>query len=1228
MQILRLLLLLVLCFNLFRNICEGKEASPSLNENVKTQFHCDKTEKRFTIKGNQIKFSEFVQDDGNLKNLCPDMKSLIITATTSITVDVNLRATGLNMFVFAPTWIVIGSRKIDLDGSKNTTPHPPPEPKKKNQTSGAGFSGKAGLPGELGGNFCGISDKFINGQSLTISVNGGDGQPGSDGQDGGDGENGMYADKDHLYLRCFAPSCHLGVPELFIPAVKEINTMSNTGESYTFDCDGSDIHTTVRILVPWKICNFIVKGEKGKPSGNGGNGGAGGYPGNPGSILLKELGDKSKCTFERNVGKSGQDGMVGKPGKPGSHGHDVSYKTESNGLPAFSPNPRISYIKHPMINGVEGKVNYTSREAADSTKKINSSDFGSLVSEYKGQLIEHLNLSDSSDFRVQFYYKIDKDKEINSMFDIFALVKELQILEKNFHKLHARLNFLPLYQSLLNRTAEYAKQPNRRSERPAEDKKVLTYLYTTILGREYNLQDRSESNLIVNIKNYLESTQSAIQKYKVATKIHTIGQIKIDYENSLNKKTEEADKLVNNVIIPELRNILEENRKNVDAVIDSIIRLEKQTEKNRQEIKTKKVEFQGKLVLSLICDYYTMAAGFLEFIPVVGGIAAEATRKVVGVAEDAFNLNEVYTPPEPPELPTGSKSPNGMINTLRMNAKEELSEIIEISIKTFSNYPGDFDGVLVLVGGIKERLRQATELGVISKLREELPKILQRTLDVSLNMRTLTHFSSPLSWVQDANYHAFQSKKKVKPKDPLSKDDKEMLTKMLKHACESSVVLGFLKKTVGRLSNIKKLEEAIKEHTKVLEKLGKFKDTVRNQMGPALEMMAGDVLNVAKSLGGKSQASLDVTKWQLQSKLKNMNINVQSMVKGLNVSDLFTNTFSKIEDGINTLINVYDRIQSYQQEKKLANYIANVNSADSNSIQVHDAKLQSAIDYLEVILNCNIVIQQYQTAVDSFKQYVFPLAHLFLKELVLPSYLDYGKDLGSLVIKAETQISHIQKKLDEYRNTAKRYHAYVGSGQFNSKFRSTKPFFVWDKQTYKDMISKLFSGEIVTAYTDVRKSMPRYDAIKFTEIEINFKAPDETTQTILTNVLKDFEIEALHMGNSYYRNKDQIFLIVSGKQDFSYGLEKDSNGQLLHKNLVIEQIKNGDAMLSPYATWKIQLKHISEENPQVFYVLKQYAHLVDIELIGRGHYVNKAKLDIDIKIEQYYTPVNTTNLLD
>lgn len=751
MQRLMVILLLVPCLNSFRNICSGNEISTRVTE--KTKLDCKENGKSLVIKGDQIKFSEFT---GKLEQICPKMKSLSILATTMVTIDVNLRAPGLGrMFVSAPTWNIINTRKIDLDGEEYTVIHPPPQPNKNNQTSGAGIHGKAGLPGNVGGNFIGIGDKFINGKSLTISVNGGDGQSGGDGQDGGDGEEGEYAVKEHLSMSCFIPTCHLGIGDFGL-AVTEITTMSSTGSFHTFECDGSDIETDWYQMVPTRHCNFIIKGEKGKPSGDGGNTGAGGSPGNPGNIKLKGLGGETKIITEKRLGKAGKDGNVGQPGKPGS-GKNARYKI-SSGVVSHTT-PEVTYDNHNIKNGVKGKVNST-RDPSDRPSPIDLSEVASLVVEYKGQLLASLNLSDTTDFRVQFYYKLEKDRELRSMFDTLALVKELEMLESQFHKLHTRINFLPLYQSLLNRTEEYAKQPNRRPKKPADDKKVLTYLYTTILGREYNLQDRSESNLIVDIKSYLESTKISIQKYKAASKVNTIDKYRKEYEVSLENKIEEADKLVNNVIIPELKKILKENRKNVDAVIDSIMRLEKQTEHNIQEMRKQRKELQSKLVLSLICDYYTMAAGFLEIVPVVGQIAAKITTSVVGVTEAVFDLNTVPTPPTPVELPPGSKATNEMVQDLRSKSKEEVSDLIEISIKTLSKYPGKFDGILAEIDGIKQRLAKATDLGVISKLREELPQILQRKLDTSSNKQTLTHFSSPLFWVRDSNYDVKKRREK------------------------------------------------------------------------------------------------------------------------------------------------------------------------------------------------------------------------------------------------------------------------------------------------------------------------------------------------------------------------------------------------------------------------------------------------------------------------------------
>lgn len=49
--------------------------------------------------------------------------------------------------------------------------------------------------------------------------------------------------------------------------------------------------------------------------------------------------------------------------------------------------------------------------------------------------------------------------------------------------------------------------------------------------------------------------------------------------------------------------------------------------------------------------------------------------------------------------------------------------------------------------------------------------------------------------------------------------------------------------------------------------------------------------------------------------------------------------------------------------------------------------------------------------------------------------------------------------------------------------------------------------------------------------------------------------------------------------------------------------------------------HTSEMSRQAFHVLNKYKKLIDVELIGHGHVVSKDKLDIDFKINQYYSPL-------
>lgn len=60
----------------------------------------------------------------------------------------------------------------------------------------------------------------------------------------------------------------------------------------------------------------------------------------------------------------------------------------------------------------------------------------------------------------------------------------------------------------------------------------------------------------------------------------------------------------------------------------------------------------------------------------------------------------------------------------------------------------------------------------------------------------------------------------------------------------------------------------------------------------------------------------------------------------------FKNTLGKTEAAWNTPIDVYDRIQCVKDQQNVWNYIADINSAGSNLIDVTDAKLRKDLDYL------------------------------------------------------------------------------------------------------------------------------------------------------------------------------------------------------------------------------------------------------------------------------------------
>jgi len=198
-------------------------------------------------------------------------------------------------------------------------------------------------------------------------------------------------------------------------------------------------------------------------------------------------------------------------------------------------------------------------------------------------------------------------------------------------------------------------------------------------------------------------------------------------------------------------------------------------------------------------------------------------------------------------------------------------------------------------------------------------------------------------------------------------------------------------------------------------------------------------------------------------------------------------------------------------------------------------------------------------------------------------------------------------------------------------YQTSKPFFTWTNDQWRENIHSLLLGNEVYFLADVRiQEMAGWEAIKFKQIEINFKlneAPDGM-QEEFDEILEYFGVTMTHSGVSHYRFQTDYFVMVGANQTLRYNFERDSNGNRLGTNHVYEKFKNGDILLSPYTLWTFQLHNIvparkSKTSRDVrFHSLEKFSLFVDLELVGMGTYTDgEATLRAangDVELDMYY----------
>lgn len=730
---------------------------------------------------------------------------------------------------------------------------------------------------------------------------------------------------------------------------------------------------------------------------------------------------------------------------------------------------------------------------------------------------------------------------------ILDLVNELKTIEKQSSQLNKldKKDVALIYGSFSERITTFAKKLDKNKNDSQQHRKVLAYLYAAVLSKKHFLEI-NEDSLVIDVAGLFNLVNKDIQalrdlqkqegqKLEEDSKIKVIQKSKARYKQLIDKKIEEGNHLIQKEIIPEFDKISDEIQQKLDDLIKEVLALEKAAEEDKNKLIQKRHELENQLVVHQVANSFRFLGIAVSLFGPVGMVTGAAIAAGTSVGE-SFALSDQTDSPQLKLNPEDLKYLDDNLIQVKEQKINQLKEMLQIVSEDLAGFRkenlnlDEFRDLEDSVGSIQESLKTATGAD-INKLQQKLDQALSKKAEKLCNIE-----------------------------EPAKNPNASKLVTRMQEKIGSLKTLGInaYNELKNDKSKIGAVNNAIQQIEGLTLKLQQYEDAIHDTIAPMMNDMEVELKNVTKSFKDKSQVSLDVTKWKVVANLKNLKLQIHKMTQGFKVDEKLGRCIEKEEEAINTMIQIYDRFESFRDQQNLANYIENICSPSASLINVTDKDLNNTINSLEIDIRSNIIIKEYALAVEAPKQWVFPFAQNYLKELKQPEEFKPENNLENRVNETKTEIDKIKRNLALYKGSIQKSDEFIYNGEFNSKYHSTRPFYVWPNVKNNEMITKLLNGEPALTKADILGSPKNKFAIKFSLLEVNFKAKNKTLQKEINENLKQFKISAEHLGNSYYKiGQDQFYTITNPSFKIEYTLEKKEDGTPVEANDVYRKIKVG-----------------------------------------------------------------------
>ncbi|KAF8789166.1 hypothetical protein HNY73_007130 [Argiope bruennichi] len=696
-----------------------------------------------------------------------------------------------------------------------------------------GKDGKPGMPGKPGGNFFGIGAFFVNAANLTVTVNGGNGGPGQ--------------------------------------------------------------HENAR---------FRIFGSPGKIGGNGGDGGKGGRGGNPGNAFLYDLNKDSRITICANKGRNGVGGRGGRGGSGGKNGQEKTAELRLQPLGIFSGRRMTEWVRQvdePTETRASAGKNGTDGENSrgliiPEPSKAVSEPF-KIINMYKRYAIENLKIPFKKVSVLQFIGLLNDNDKIESLYSVFGLIDEVLGLEDEYFKLRKQIDFVPFYQSILNRITKYKKRIEI-SENAKELSKVLKYLQTTVLSRIHFLRDKSQTNLIIDIGNYLDVLKKDIEVTKnlqtVFNKISLRSRFKTDFKNLIEKRIDEAKYFITKLILPEFDNISEQINDKIHLLIEETSRLQEKTKNQTQTMITKREELERTLAIRHAFSALKFVAKGIQFLGPVGEVVSSVIETVTSVGESLV--------PDNKDIHLGQIS----------SAMPDL-DAIENELKAFKKQ------TLRCFNKVAEEVLKETEEhpDLLHDIRKKIENIQNPNNDEGVGFQEVKALEDELK-------QELKKEEEMLECQPDNQTSLQVIRK-LKNLIQFNSIMLFFQSESDR-AKIEKISNAVQLAEDKLHCLKLYEERIYSSITPMLNVVENSLYNIGSKLDSKSLVTLDITKWHVQRTLKNVQLHIQALTRGFKAESAIVRCVDMLQEVMNILISIYDRIQHYQEQQTLADYIADISS--------------------------------------------------------------------------------------------------------------------------------------------------------------------------------------------------------------------------------------------------------------------------------------------------------------